>query len=140
MRYGSSHYLLIPFETYLTIDSCNKSLVDCTLFQQTGWDRIFEIERMKITHDKNPYREVKILLELGQIKSFDQILKNLPIAALAKDMKLKGDAKAKEKELEILIKDPFKLTLDQVFRLSELLEYDFKKILVLAGKFVAKSI
>jgi hypothetical protein len=94
---------------------------------------------MSATHEVNPYRDVKMLLELKQIKTFDEILKNLPVALLSKDLELKGNDKAKEKELELLIKDPFRLTIGQVYQLSELLDYDFKKLLLLAGKFTAKK-
>lgn len=73
------------------------------------------------------YKVVKELLRKGEIKTFTDIFKWIPKTKVSIDLHMNGNRMTK------LIHDPSQFTMANIFKLSELIGCDEKKLLYLAG-------
>lgn len=75
----------------------------------------------------NRYRTIHGLLKEGQISTFTGIFKWIPYTVLARDFGTNNNRMKK------MIVDPSLWTLEEIYKLAELIGYDKKKLLMMAG-------
>jgi hypothetical protein len=78
------------------------------------------------------YLAARFLLEKGEIKSFADIFTYVPYTVVA------GDLRTNNNRMKRMIADPGQFHYEEIIQLSELLDYDCKKLMLLAGLDVDK--
>lgn len=73
------------------------------------------------------YSTIRGLLLAGEIKNFTSIFTWIPYSVVARDI---GTSKPRMKKM---VGNPSLWTLGEIYRLAELIEYDKKKLLIMAG-------
>lgn len=80
------------------------------------------------------YNTVKALFEMGKIKTYRQLVEQLPYSTVAKDLKIT------QPRMKRLYANPGKMTLRELCCLSKLLDIDLEKLEVIVFDEVEKCI
>lgn len=79
------------------------------------------------------YETIEALLKLGAIKQFTDIFNHIPYSVVA------ADYGTNNQRMKKMIADPSLWTLEEIYKLADLIGYNRKKLLMMAGEQGDKS-